>query len=87
MFRQGDVSDGSRRRPRGRRAGLRGGSNPACDVPLGYPAVLGEVEEDHGEADDWLSADKRRFFSGPLELGPPCSSRCASAPEPSWRLV
>lgn len=43
------------------------------DVPLGYPTVLEEAEDD-GEPDvragDWLAAGKRRFLSGPLDFGP-----------------
>jgi hypothetical protein len=42
------------------------------DVPLAYPTVLHEVDEAHapeGDDDDWLSAGKRRFLSGPLEFG------------------
>lgn len=42
------------------------------DVPLAYPAVLHEVDEadaPEGGDDDWLSAGKRRFLSGPLEFG------------------
>ena len=44
------------------------------DVPLGYPTVLHEADEEQGEADeragDWLTAGKRRFLSGPLDFGP-----------------
>lgn len=44
------------------------------DVPLGYPTVLEEADEEESAADelagDWLSAGKRRFLSGPLDFGP-----------------
>ena len=43
------------------------------DVPLAYPTMLEEAEDD-GEPDarasDWLAAGRRRFLSGPLEFGP-----------------
>jgi hypothetical protein len=43
------------------------------DVPLGYPTLLEEAEDDgeaDARADDWLAAGKRRFLSGPLGFGP-----------------
>jgi hypothetical protein len=43
------------------------------EVPLAYPTVLHELEEDDEQdprAEDWLSAGRRRFLSGPLDFGP-----------------
>jgi hypothetical protein len=43
------------------------------DVPLAYPTMLEETEVDGApddRAEDWLTAGKRRFLSGPLDFGP-----------------
>ena len=46
------------------------------DVPLGYPTVLNEIDEEEEEHADprepegWLAVGKRRFLSGPLDFGP-----------------
>ena len=45
------------------------------DVPLAYPTVLHEIDEEEEHADprepeDWLAVGKRRFLSGPLDFGP-----------------
>lgn len=61
------------------------------DVPLGYPTVLHEAEEDEGEADervgDWLSGGKRRFLSGPLDFGTAMPDHADVRNEPGSRGV
>lgn len=58
------------------------------DVPLAYPTILAEVDEDADDerADDRLSAGRRRFIAGPLDFGlamlitPTCAMSAQGAP-------
>jgi hypothetical protein len=55
------------------RTGLFSQGDIFRDVPLAYPTALEETEDDgepHERAEDWLTAGKRRFLSGPLDFGP-----------------